>query len=99
MVGCISQFLPISALSIAVESCTYLPTFLVSDLHGMLYVIELTALCSLGRPVEEVGQAGISWSGQCWEDDPLEYAERRQNGTTCAHTASKYVGHIVYSDV
>lgn len=99
MVGCISQFVPISALSIAVESRIYLPTFLVSDLHGMLYVIELTALCSLGRPVEEVGQAGISWSGQCREDDPLEYAERRQNGTTCAHTASKYVGHIVYSDV
>ena len=76
MVGCISQFVPISALSIAVESHIYLPTFLVSDLHGMLYVIELTALCSLGRPVEEVGQAGVSWSGQCWEDDPLEYAER-----------------------
>ena len=73
MVGYISQCMPISALSIAVESRIYLPTFLVSDLHGMLYVI---ALCSLVRPVEEVRQAGVSWSGQCREDDPLEYAER-----------------------
>lgn len=54
--------------------------------------------CSLGRSVEEVGQAGVSWSGQCREDYPLEYAKGRQNGTTCAHTASKYVSHLVYSD-
>ena len=43
-VNCISACLS-SALSFTVESHMYLSTALVSDVHGMLHVIELTALC------------------------------------------------------
>lgn len=64
-----------------------------------LVICTVCFMCTLGRSVEEVGQAGVSWSGQCREDYPLEYAKGRQNGTTCTHTASKYVGHLVCCDV
>ena len=64
-----------------------------------LVICTVCFMCTFGRSVEEVGQAGVSWSGQCREDYPLEYAKGRQNGTTCTHTASKYVGHLVCCDV